>query len=161
MDARDDDAAHRGARGMGADDDGDARAARDAARDARDGDARAALATLTNYEKLGRIGEGTYGVVYKGRCNTTGDVVSLKKVRMDRERDGMPLTSLREVRILQRVRHENVVRLLRVIQGDALNNVFLVFEYCEHDLAMLIDNVKTTLTTSEVKSLMTQTLRAV
>lgn len=118
-------------------------------------------ASMDNFEKVEKIGEGTYGVVYKGRCKTTGDVVALKKVRMDRERDGMPLTSLREVRILQRVRHENVVRLLRVIQGDALNNVFLVFEYCEHDLARLIDNVKTTLTTSEVKSLMTQTLRAV
>ena len=48
-----------------------------------------------------------------------------------------------------------------MIQGDALNNVFLAFEYCEHDLARLIDNVKTTFTTSEVKSLMMQTLKAV
>lgn len=59
------------------------------------------------------------------------------------------------------MRHENIVRLLKVIQGDRLNNVFLVFEYCEHDLARLIDTVKTTFTPSEVKSLMKQTLRAV
>lgn len=118
-------------------------------------------AGLSNYEKLGRIGEGTYGVVYKAREKTTGDIVALKKIRMDRERDGMPLTSLREIRILQRITHPNVVRLIKVIQGDALNNVFLAFEYCEHDLARLIDNVKTTFTTSEVKSLMMQTLKAV
>ena len=117
--------------------------------------------TLGNYEKLGRIGEGTYGVVYKARERSTGSIVALKKVRMDQERDGMPLTSLREVRILQRMRHENIVRLLKVIQGDRLNNVFLVFEYCEHDLARLIDTVKTTFTPSEVKSLIKQTLRAV
>ena len=118
-------------------------------------------AGLSNYEKLGRIGEGTYGVVYKAREKTTGDIVALKKIRMDRERDGMPLTSLREIRILQRITHPNVVRLIKVIQGDALNNVFLAFEYCEHDLARLIDNVKTKVTTSVVVSLMMQTLKAV
>ena len=117
--------------------------------------------TLDNYEKMDRIGEGTYGVVYKARCKTTNALVAMKRVRMDQERDGMPLTSLREIKLLQRLRHENVVRLLRVIQGNNPENVFLVFEYCEHDVGRLIDHMHTTFTTSEVKSLMTQTLRAV
>lgn len=116
---------------------------------------------LKNYEKLGRIGEGTYGVVYKARCRATNEIVALKRVRMDRERDGMPLTSLREIKILQRCAHENVISLKRVIQGETPSNVFLVFEYCEHEMARLIDFVKTKFTTSEVKSLMMQTLRAV
>lgn len=136
----------------------------DATRDARGGgdatldDARS---TLRNYEKLARIGEGTYGVVYKARCRTSGETVALKRVRMDRERDGMPLTSLREIKILQRCDHENVVRLHRVIQGETAGSVFLVFEYCEHEMARLVDYVKTKFTASEVKSLVTQTLRAV
>ena len=69
-------------------------AANDAADAPASSSSSASLRTLDNYEKMDRIGEGTYGVVYKGRCKTTGDVVALKKVRMDRERDGMPLTSL-------------------------------------------------------------------
>ena len=43
----------------------------------------------------GRIGEGTYGVVYRAKDRASGEIVALKKVRMDRERDGMPVTALR------------------------------------------------------------------
>ena len=136
-------------------------AANDAADAPASSSSSASLRTLDNYEKMDRIGEGTYGVVYKARCKTTNALVAMKRVRMDQERDGMPLTSLREIKLLQRLRHENVVRLLRVIQGNNPENVFLVFEYCEHDVGRLIDHMHTTFTTSEVKSLMTQTLRAV
>lgn len=48
------------------------------------------------YEKLGRIGEGTYGVVYRARDKKTNEIVALKKVRMDREKDGVPITTLRK-----------------------------------------------------------------
>ena len=48
------------------------------------------------FEKIGRVGEGTYGVVYKARDRRTGEIVALKKLRMDRERDGeQPLTHTR------------------------------------------------------------------
>ena len=57
--------------------------------------------SLSAYEKLGRIGEGTYGVVYRARDKKTNEIVALKKVRMDREKNGVPITTLREVRILQ------------------------------------------------------------
>jgi serine/threonine protein kinase len=50
-----------------------------------------------DYEKMRRVGEGTYGIVYQARHRSTGEVVALKKLRMDRERDGMPVTSVREV----------------------------------------------------------------
>ena len=95
---------------------------------------------MENYETLGTIGEGTYGVVYRARDKQTGEVVALKKVRMDKERDGMPVTALREVRILQSSRHKNIVNLLRVVNGKKPNAIFLVFEYCEHDLKKLLES---------------------
>jgi serine/threonine protein kinase len=118
--------------------------------------------SLSMYEKLGRIGEGTYGVVYRARDKKTNEIVALKKVRMDREKDGVPITTLREVRILQHCcSHENIVHLMRVVQGNQLNNVFLVFEYCEHDLASLLDNMRQPFLESESKCLIVQLLKAV
>ena len=118
--------------------------------------------SLSAYEKLGRIGEGTYGVVYRARDKKTNEIVALKKVRMDREKNGVPITTLREVRILQLCcSHENIVHLLRVVQGNQLNNVFLVFEYCEHDLASLLDNMRQPFLESESKCLIVQLLKAV
>ena len=118
--------------------------------------------SLSTYEKLGRIGEGTYGVVYRARDKKTNEIVALKKVRMDREKDGVPITTLREVRILQHCcSHENIVHLMRVVQGNQLNNVFLVFEYCEHDLASLLDNMRQPFLESESKCLIVQLLKAV
>ena len=58
----------------------------------------------------------------------------MKKVRMDKENDWMPVTALREVRILQASRHNNIVNLLRVVTGRNAAAIFLVFEYCEHDM---------------------------
>ena len=81
-------------------------------------------------------------MVYRARDKQTGDVVALKKVRMDKERDGVPVTALREVRILKSSRHQNIVNLLRVVNGKKPNAIFLVFEYCEHDLARLMETMR-------------------
>ena len=115
----------------------------------------------TPFHRAGRIGEGTYGVVYRARDKQTGEVVALKKVRMDKERDGMPVTALREVRILQSSRHKNIVNLLRVVNGKKPNAIFLVFEYCEHDLARLLETMRVPFTEAESKCLCLQLLQAV
>lgn len=53
---------------------------------------------------------GTYGVVYKGRHKTTGQVVAMKKIRLESEEEGVPSTAVREVSLLQELKHSNVVR---------------------------------------------------
>eukprot|EP00741_Cyanophora_paradoxa_P025593 tig00000383_g24697.t1 len=117
--------------------------------------------SVSNFEKIHRIGEGTYGVVYKARDRTSGEIVALKKVRMDREKDGLPLTALREIKILKSLRHPNIVHLKEVAVGSKPDSMFLVFEYCEHDLAKLLDNIRTPFSVSEVKCLILQILRGV
>uniref|UniRef100_A0A7S3QM04 cyclin-dependent kinase n=1 Tax=Dunaliella tertiolecta TaxID=3047 RepID=A0A7S3QM04_DUNTE len=119
------------------------------------------LDSVTEYEKICRIGEGTYGIVYKARHRGTGDVVALKKVGFNRARDGIPVTSMRELRVLQETCHPNIVRLLKVVTGSKPDSVFLVFEFCQHDMGRLLDTMPRPFTHQEVKSLMKQLLAAV
>ena len=120
-----------------------------------------ARSSIDDYEKLGRVGEGTYGVVYRGREKKTGRIVALKKVRMDKEKDGVPVTAVREMGILMRCRsHPNIVTLLKVVQGKH-NAIFLVFEYCEHDIGKLMQTMRAPFQVSEVKTLTIQLLSAV
>ncbi|KAI8923172.1 kinase-like domain-containing protein [Entophlyctis helioformis] len=122
--------------------------------------------SVDSFEKLGRLGEGTYGVVYKARIRSTGLVVALKRVRMDQENEGMPLSSLREISLLRSLDHENVMQVLDVAVGAAPEDIFLVMEYCEQDMANLMDTVvargKTTVfQPAEVKCLIQQLLKGV
>ena len=86
---------------------------------------------VNEYEKLNRVGEGTYGVVYRARHIATNKICALKRVRMDNEKDGMPISSLREINILLNLRHKNIVELKEVVVGGRLDSIFLVMEYCE------------------------------
>lgn len=89
--------------------------------------------------KLEKIGEGTYGVVYKAKDRETGRTVALKKIRLDTESDGVPSTAIREISLLKELNHPNVVRLLDVVHGD--KKLFLVFEYLDRDLKKYMDSV--------------------
>ena len=62
------------------------------------------------YEKLEKIGEGTYGVVYKARDTVTKEIVALKKIRLENEDEGMPSTAMREISLLNELSHVNIVR---------------------------------------------------
>jgi cell division cycle 2-like protein len=76
--------------------------------------------SVYEYERLNQIEEGTYGVVFRGRDKSTGDIVALKKLKLDQEKFGFPITALREINALMACRHENVVRIREVVVGDTL-----------------------------------------
>ena len=62
---------------------------------------------MERYEKLEKVGEGTYGVVYKAKDRETNEIVALKKVRMGSEDEGVPSTALREIALLKEIQHPN------------------------------------------------------
>ncbi|GLH13815.1 Serine/threonine-protein kinase PITSLRE [Gryllus bimaculatus] len=111
---------------------------------------------VSEFEKLNRIGEGTYD---RARDTKTDKVVALKKVRMEHEKDGLPVSGLREISVLLGCRHENIVHLKEVVVGRSLESIFLAMEYCEQDLASLLDNMQAPFSESQVKCIMLQVLR--
>ncbi|CAJ0628201.1 8301_t:CDS:2 [Entrophospora sp. SA101] len=90
-----------------------------------------------HYLKLEILGEGTYGVVYRGKEIATGKIVALKQIRLDDEVEGIPSTSLREISLLKEAsRHENMVKLLDIVSQE--RKMLLVFEYLTKDLKKYI-----------------------
>lgn len=92
---------------------------------------------MNRYERYGRIGEGAYGTVYQARDIDTGATVALKEIPI-RGEEGVPATAIREVALLKRLRHPNIVRLFDVCQTD--RELVLVFEYVDQDLRKYIEN---------------------
>ena len=72
------------------------------------------------YERLNSIEEGSYGVVFRARDKQTGDIVALKKLKLDEEKHGFPITALREINALMSCRHDNVVGIREVVVGETL-----------------------------------------
>jgi len=99
-------------------------------------------ADLNRYLKKEKLGEGTYGKVYKGEDRETGETVALKRVCFNDSvttSEGVPSTTLREVAILRSLRHPNIVRLRDVLYIDSSSEVYMVFEYLDTDLKMFIE----------------------
>ncbi|XP_039619380.1 cyclin-dependent kinase 10 isoform X2 [Polypterus senegalus] len=115
--------------------------------------------SVKEFEKLNRIGEGTYGIVYRARDTKSGEIVALKKVRMDKEKDGIPISSLREINLLLKLRHINIVELKEVVVGNHLESIFLVMGYCEQDLASLLENMQSPFSEAQVKCIILQVLK--
>ncbi|XP_076898028.1 cyclin-dependent kinase G-2-like isoform X2 [Bidens hawaiensis] len=112
--------------------------------------------SVDEFERLNKIDEGTYGVVYRAKDKKTGEIVALKKVKMEKEREGFPLTSLREINILLSFHHPSIVDVKEVVVGSNLDSMFMVMEYMEHDLKALMETMKQPFSQSEVKCLMLQ-----
>ncbi|XP_064953701.1 cell division control protein 2 homolog isoform X2 [Musa acuminata AAA Group] len=93
---------------------------------------------MDQYEKVEKIGEGTYGVVYKARDRLTNEMIALKKIRLEREDLGVPGTAIREVSLLKEMKHDNIVRLHDVVHSE--KSIYLVFEYMDMDLKKHMDS---------------------
>jgi len=93
---------------------------------------------MDRFRRLEKLGEGTYGVVYKARDVNTGDTLALKKIRLDAEDEGIPSTAIREISLLKQLQHPNIVRLYDVILTD--QKLTLVFEFLDQDLKKYLDS---------------------
>jgi cell division cycle 2-like protein len=78
---------------------------------------------VDNYEKLNRIEEGAYGIVFRARDRKTGDIVALKKFKLEKEKNGFPVTSLREIRTLMLAKHPNIVNIREIVVGDKFDQL--------------------------------------
>ncbi|KAF9921327.1 hypothetical protein FBU30_008681 [Linnemannia zychae] len=116
--------------------------------------------SVENYEKLNRISEGTYGVVYRAKDRVTGEIVALKKLKLDQEKNGFPITSLREIYTLLLAKHPHIVNVREIVVGDTLTQIFIVMDFIEHDLKELMSGMRAPFLQSEVKTLMLQLLSA-
>lgn len=114
---------------------------------------------METYESLGVIGEGTYGVVMKARHRETGQVVAIKKFKESDEDEQVRKTSLREVRVLKQLRHDNIITLLEVFRRKG--KLYLVFEYVERTILEVLEQRPHGLEDSEVRRYMYQLLRGV
>ncbi|XP_063423120.1 cyclin-dependent kinase 2-like [Mytilus trossulus] len=115
---------------------------------------------MENFQKIEKIGEGTYGVVYKARDKTTGRLVALKKIRLDAESEGVPSTAIREISLLKELDHPTVVRLLDVVHSE--KKLYLVFEYLNQDLKKYMDSCPPSgMPSSLIKSYLYQLLQGV
>ncbi|KAJ6384386.1 hypothetical protein OIU78_027657 [Salix suchowensis] len=110
------------------------------------------------FEKIDKIGSGTYSNVYKARDLLTGKVVALKKVRFDNLEPESVKFMAREILILQRLDHPNVVKLEGLVTSRMSCSLYLVFEYMEHDLAGLAASPAVQFTEPQVKCYMHQLL---
>lgn len=117
--------------------------------------------SVHDFQKINRIGEGTYGFVYRAREKSTGSIFALKRIILhNEEQDGFPLTSIREIKTLRACSHAHIVQMLDVVVGSNRDAVFLLFEYCEHDLSTLCKFIKHPFKQSEIKTLVHQLLLA-
>ncbi|CAL4963669.1 unnamed protein product [Urochloa decumbens] len=110
------------------------------------------------FEKLNKIGSGTYSNVYRARDTVSGRIVALKKVRFDNLEPESVKFMAREILILRRLDHPNVIKLEGLVTSRMSCSLYLVFEYMEHDLAGLAASPDVKFTLPQIKCYMQQLL---
>ncbi|EEH49816.1 CMGC/CDK protein kinase [Paracoccidioides brasiliensis Pb18] len=120
--------------------------------------------SIREFDFLGKLGEGTFGEVYKARSKKSGAIVALKKILMHNEKDGFPITALREIKLLKMLSHPNILRLQEMAverprgEGRKKPSMYMVTPYMEHDLSGLLENPSVHFTEPQIKCYMLQLL---
>ncbi|ELU09047.1 hypothetical protein CAPTEDRAFT_176582 [Capitella teleta] len=117
--------------------------------------------SVEEFHCLNRIEEGTYGVVYRARDKKLDEIVALKRLKMEKEKEGFPITSLREINTLLKAQHANIVTVREIVVGSNMDKIYIVMDYVEHDLKSLMETMKEPFMIGEVKTLMVQLLSGV
>ncbi|CAN4106454.1 unnamed protein product [Withania somnifera] len=114
--------------------------------------------TADSYDKLAKVGQGTYSNVYKARDRKSGKIVALKKVRFDTSAPESVKFMAREIIILKRLDHPNIIKLEGLATSRMQYSLYLVFDFMESDLTKLINRTEGRLTEPQVKRYMEQLL---
>ncbi|XP_059519913.1 cyclin-dependent kinase 11B-like [Myotis daubentonii] len=114
--------------------------------------------SVEEFQCLNRIEEGTYGVVYRAKDKKTDEIVALKRLKMEKEKEGFPITSLREISTILKAQHPNIVTVREIVVGSNMDKIYIVMNYVEHDLKSLMETMKQPFLPGEVKTLMIQLL---
>ncbi|XP_060182883.1 probable serine/threonine-protein kinase At1g54610 [Lycium barbarum] len=114
--------------------------------------------TADSYDKLAKVGQGTYSNVYKAKDRKTGKIVALKKVRFDTSEPESVKFMAREIIILKRLDHPNIIKLEGLATSRMQYSLYLVFDFMESDLTKLINRAEGRLTEPQVKRYMEQLL---
>jgi len=119
----------------------------------------AKMDVLNQYQKKGKLGEGTYGKVYLAQDKVTKEYVAMKKMVLETEDEGIPSTAIREISLLKELSdHPNIVKLKNVLY--LRNKLYLIFEYLEQDLKVYMDSVSV-MDSTLVKSYLYQMLKGI
>ncbi|RCH88603.1 cyclin-dependent serine/threonine protein kinase [Rhizopus azygosporus] len=110
-------------------------------------------------KKIEKLGEGTYGIVYKAQNRETNEVVALKRIRLDNEEEGVPCTAIREISLLKELKHPNILRLYDVLHTE--KKLTLIFEYLDSDLKKFLDSYGGDIDVLTLKQLMYQLLKGI
>lgn len=121
---------------------------------------------ISDYELQGKLGEGTFGEVHRARSRKTGAIVALKKIIMHHEKDGFPITALREIKLLKLLSHKNILRLEDMAVEHPSKStdkrkkpiVYMATPYMDHDLSGLLDNPSVQFKEAQIKCYMLQLL---
>mmetsp|Transcript_16592 Transcript_16592/g.41980 ORF Transcript_16592/g.41980 Transcript_16592/m.41980 type:complete len:604 (-) Transcript_16592:71-1882(-) len=114
---------------------------------------------MNKYEVLGVVGEGAYGVVLRCRNKDTGEIVAIKKFKESEDDEIVRKTTLREVKILRMLKHENIVELREAFRRKG--KLYLVFEYVEKNLLEILELHSSGLPPELVRKYIYQLCRAI